>query len=223
MNKVSANAIAIGIFDFLSANHKEKSNIIAIRCYSTGVNTGAKGGAIRMIELKLNKPVHWFICQLQANELPLRHLFQTLDEKTTDPKGYSGNIGKVFDGCEKLDVVNFEPALLDLLDMNQTDLSTDQQYLYNIHKSVPAGKLSEGQANKNPEKNVHFRWLTTANRILRLCVSTDEPSQTLKIIVKYIMKLYAPLWFAIKNTSSSQNGVLHLLIIDNASDFVWES
>ena len=156
LNKVSANAIANGIFDFLSANHKEKSNIIAIGCDGTGVKTGAKGGAIRMIELKLNKPVHWFICQLQANELPLRHLFQTLDGKTTDPKGYSGDIGKVFDGCEKLDVVNFEPVLLDLLDMNQTDLSTDQQYLYDIHKSVPAGKLSEGQANKNPEKMSTF-------------------------------------------------------------------
>ena len=69
-----------------------------------------------MIELKLNKPVHWFICQLHANKLPLCHLFQTLDRKTTGPKGYSGNIGKMLDGCEKLDVINFEPVFFDLLD-----------------------------------------------------------------------------------------------------------
>ena len=152
LKKVSANAIADGIFDFVSANHKEKNNIIAIGCDGTAVNTGAKGGAIKMIELKLNKPVHWFICQLHTNELPLRHLFQTLDGKTTGPKGYSGNIGKMLDGCEKLDVVNFKPVLFDLLDMSQIDLSTDQQYLYDIHQSVSAGKLSEGLANKNPGK-----------------------------------------------------------------------
>ena len=79
LKKVSANAIANGIFDLLSANYKEKNNIIAIGCDGTAVNTGAKGGAIRMIEPKLNKPVHWLICQLHANKLPLCHLFQTLN------------------------------------------------------------------------------------------------------------------------------------------------
>ena len=86
LKKSPANAIADGIFDFLSANHKNKNNIIAIEYDGTAVHTGAKGGATRMIELKLNKPVHWFRCQLHANELPLRHLFQTLDGKTTGPK-----------------------------------------------------------------------------------------------------------------------------------------
>ena len=155
LKNVSANAIADGIFDFLSANHKEKNNIIAIGCDGTAVNTGAKGGAIRMIGLKLNKPVHWFICQLHANELSLRHLFQILDGKGTGPKGYSGNIGKMLDGSEKLDVVNFKPVLFDLLDMTQIDLSTDQQYLYDIQQSVSAGKLSEGPASKNPGKMAH--------------------------------------------------------------------
>ena len=104
--------------------------MIDIGCDGTAVNTRAKGGAIGMIELKLNKLVHWFICQLHANELPLGHLFQILNGKTTCFKGYSGNIGKLFNGCEKLDVVNFEPVPFDLFDMSQTCLSTDQQYLY---------------------------------------------------------------------------------------------
>ena len=125
MKKVSANGIADGIFDFLSANHEENNNITVIGCDDTAANTGAKRDTIRMIELKLNKPVHWFICQFPANELPLRHLFQTLDEKTTGLKGYSGNIGRMLDGCEKLDVFNFKPVPFDLLDMSQIDLSTD--------------------------------------------------------------------------------------------------
>ena len=104
----------------------------------------------------------------------------------------------MFDGCEKLDVVNFKPVSFDLLDMSQIDLSTDQQYLYDIHQSVSAGKLSEGLANKNPGKMAHSRWLTTANYILRLYVSTVEPSPNLKMIVEYITKVYAPVWFTIK-------------------------
>ena len=106
LKKVSATAIASGIFDFLSANHREKNTIVAIGCDGTAVNTGAKEGALRMIELNLHKPVHWFICQLHANQLPLRYLFQTLDGKTTGPKRYGGEIGKMLNGCKKLDVVN---------------------------------------------------------------------------------------------------------------------
>ena len=92
----------------------------------------------------------------------------------------------MLDGCEKLDVVNFKLVPFDLINMSQIYLNTDQLYLYDIHLSVLAGKLSEGLANKNPGKMAHFQWLTTANRILRLYVSTVEASQTLKIIIEYI-------------------------------------
>ena len=121
MKIVSANAIVNGIFDFLSANYKEKNNIIAIGCDGTAINTGAKGRAIRMIKPKLNKPVYCFICLLHANELPLCHLFQTLNEKTTGPKGYSvnSNIGKMLDEFKKLDVFNFKQVLFDPLDISQ--------------------------------------------------------------------------------------------------------
>ena len=55
----------------------------------------------------------------------------------------------MLDGCKKLDVANFEPVPFYLLDMSQTDLSTDQKYLYDIYKSVSARKISEGLADKN--------------------------------------------------------------------------
>ena len=62
----------------------------------------------------------------------------------------------MLDGCEKLDVVNFKLVPFDLIDMSQIYLSTDQLYLYDIHLSVLAGKLSEGLVNKNSGKMVHF-------------------------------------------------------------------
>ena len=64
----SANAIANGIFDYMSADHLELDAMALLL-----VNAGAEGGAIRLIELELNKSVHWFVCQLHADELPIRH------------------------------------------------------------------------------------------------------------------------------------------------------
>lgn len=146
----------------------QKNYIIALGCDGTPVNTGPKGGVIRLLELKLNKPLHWFVCQLHANELPLWHLIEKLDGKTRGPRGFVGEIGKRLEGCEKLRVVRFEGIPSDLPPVNWEDLSTDQKYLYDIHQSVSKGKCSADLALRNPRKLAHSRWLTTANRVLRL-------------------------------------------------------
>ena len=80
-------------------------NLVAIGCDGTSVNTGFNGGVIRLIEEKLNKPLHWFICQLYANELPLRHVVQKFDGKTEVPRGFSGPIGKQLDQERPLGVL----------------------------------------------------------------------------------------------------------------------
>ena len=80
------------------------------------------------MELKLKKPFPWFLCQLHTNELPLRHLLQIFDGKTSGPKGFRGDIGKILNRCEKFDVI-FNSIPLDLPDMCQLDLSTN-------HKSI---------------------------------------------------------------------------------------
>lgn len=51
-------------------------------------------------------------------------------------------------------------------------------------------------------KVAHSRWLTTANRILGLYVATPDPTHELQIMTEYIVKVYAPVWFAIKSHSS---------------------
>lgn len=206
----SAQAIANGLHDFITEKGVPTEGIKAIGCDGTAVNTGVKGGAIRLLELKLNKPVHWFSCQLHANELPLRHLIQNLDGKTSGPRSYTGDIGKKLEECETLDIVDFHSIPTSIPAINQADLSTDQKYLYNIVTSISNGVLRPGLQSMNPGKLAHSRWLTTANRILRLYVSTEEPSATLVTITEFIMKAYAPMWFSIKFSSSSQSGPHHL-------------
>lgn len=66
----------------------------------------------------------------------------------------------------------------------------------------------------------HARWLTRANRILRLYVSTKAPSQKLKILATYIVKVYAPTWFAIKIHPTCKDGARHLWKLISASRYL---
>lgn len=56
----------------------------------------------------------------------------------------------------------------------------------------------------------HARWVTTANRLCRLYVATPKPSQPLKDIVRFIVRVYAPSWFRIKKYHSCVNGTQNL-------------
>ena len=90
----SAERITKCLFEYAEENKIDVKELIVIGCDGTVVNTGEKGGAIRLVEMKLNRPVHHLICQLHANELPLRHLVENLDRKTSGSRGFTGPIGK---------------------------------------------------------------------------------------------------------------------------------
>src|SRR6218665_2639965 len=83
---------------------------------------------------------------------------------------------------------------------------TDQQYLYEMCQAISAGTCSPDLAARRPGPVVHSRWLTTANRILRLYVGSDDPSDYLKILVTFIMKVYGPVWFHVKIQYSCAEG-----------------
>ena len=65
-------------------------------------------------------------------------------------------------------------------------------------------------ALRNPGLLNHSRWLTTANRIIRLYISLDSPSCNLKTLVTFIIRVYAPTWFAIKSKPSCKDEARHL-------------
>lgn len=94
--------------------------------------------------------------------------------------------------------------------MDFADLSTDQKYLYEITVAISSNNLSADLANRNPEKITHSRWLTIANRILRLYVSSVKPSKNLRTLTQFVVKVYAPVWFEIKSKPTCRHGTLHL-------------
>lgn len=75
----SAANIKSSIINYLNDKSVDLNQLSVVGCDGTVVNTGLKGGIIRLLETELKRPLQWFICQIHANELPLRHLMVQLD------------------------------------------------------------------------------------------------------------------------------------------------
>ena len=70
---------------------------------STVSMTGKHNGCIRGLEELVKRPLQWVVCSLHTIELPLRHVFASLNGETSDPDTFAGPIGKKIPGsCIKL-------------------------------------------------------------------------------------------------------------------------
>ena len=206
----TADHISEAIIKSLQEKNLDLEQLCAVGCDGTAVNTGRNKGIISRLEHFLQRPLQWVICLLHANELPLRHLVIKLDGATKSPTGFTGVIGKQLDKCEKLPIVKYVPIAADKINADVQDLSTDQQYLLEAYFAVSSGECNDSIANRNPGKIAHSRWLTTANRVLRLYMSSLQPSEALKAIAIFVMKVYAPMWFLIKCQPSLTGAPKHL-------------
>ncbi|XP_060801595.1 uncharacterized protein LOC132902031 [Amyelois transitella] len=206
----TARGIESSIINHLRTKSVELDKIVVVGCDGTVVNTGFKGGVVRFMEEELNKPLQWFVCQLHSNELPLRHLLLHLDGKTTGPKCFSGPIGSELQKCESMPIVQFTTIPSILPEVTRNELSTDQKYLYDVMTAISTGSFSLNLANIAPGPLNHSRWLTTANRILRLYATKTDPEENLVILATFVMRVYGPMWFTIKCNPSCTNGAKHL-------------
>lgn len=214
--------IADSIVDYMDENKINLDELVCLGCDGCPTNTGKNNGVLRTLEGKLKRPLQWVICQLHTNELPLRHLIEKFDGKTKGPFGFTGPIGKEIASCHSRDIVQYQPIHSDLIDiipdLDMADLSTDQRYLLAISKAVITGTPEEGLEGKSPGKLSHARWLTTANRILRLYVSTSSPSSELQMLATFIVKVYAYCRFSIKKNNQIKDGSVNLFkMIQSAS------
>lgn len=95
-------------------------------------------------------------------------------------------------------MVDFLPIDCTLPNADKKELSKDQQYLLDISGAIKCGQCPADLAAREPGPLSHSRWLTAANRVLRLYVSEKKPSEELKQLVFFILHCYMPLWFRIK-------------------------
>jgi hypothetical protein len=97
------------------------------------------------------------------------------------------------------------------------DLSADQIYLLRACLAVQQGYTASEHINflqtAMPGNLCHYRWLTKANRILHLYMSKQDCSQQLFRITRFILNVYAPCWFHVKQQSSCLDGARNFFYI----------
>ena len=147
----TVKGISESIIDYYARNNLDIGQHLGIGCDGTATNTGVKKGCIiRLLELKLSKPLQRIPCQLHANELPLRHLTRHLDGKTTGLEGFSGPIGSDLVNCEQLPIVKFTAIADKFPELTCSELSTDQIYLYEICQSIIMGPVAKNLGDDIP-------------------------------------------------------------------------
>ena len=157
----------------------------------TASMTGKHNGCIRNLEELLHRPLQWVVCLLHTNELPLRHVFATLDGATSGPDTFAGPIGKKIQGpVSNWPVTQFKQVFVPISSFPKLpphvidDLSSDQYYAYKICLAIITGNFDDDLQYLEVGPVVHSRWLTLNCRILRYYVSLDEPPQNLEILVR---------------------------------------
>ena len=117
-------------------------------------------------------------------------------------------MGKLLDKVTKMPIkINFEAVTIgeNLVNLEEDilkDLSDDQKYGYSIVQAIRTGIIPDNLANLEIGPLNHSRWLTTANRFLRLYCSEHGHKgsilRNLRLITEYIVGVYYPMWFRIK-------------------------
>jgi hypothetical protein len=199
---------------------KMQDNLELGSCDSTNTNSGRKTGVMRRLEEALKRNLMRVFCALHTNELPLRHLFEAIDGKTSGKESWTGPIGKMLSNVMNFPLnPNFKKIIgADipiLTDDVVSDLSADQKYLYKILQVITTGKIPNNFEKYTIGPMNHARWLTLANRACRLYISQPKLTPLLKKnlfqFVQFIVLCYGPSWFHIKTKPNLKHAPEHVL------------
>ena len=97
-----------------------------------------------------------------------------LDEKSDSKEGFSGPIGKLLKKVERMrpkfefEKIEVGPGLIELPEEVISDLSTDQNLLYQRCQAAITGVLPRDVALRKAGKIVHSRWLTMALTLIEM-------------------------------------------------------
>ena len=200
---------------------KSEDTLECIVCDGTSVMTGCYNGVLANVERELGRELQWSICQLHANECPMRHVFQELDGGygTSGPTSFHGPMGKAITEPDKhlQPVVKFVPVtspdLPELPDSVVHDLSRDQYLMYRYCVAVHNGEVPADLASQKPGGINHASWLTFAENALIDYTRDPKPSAAKRKFISYIQKVYVPAWFIIKTKPHIRHGARNTFTI----------
>ncbi|GBN81779.1 hypothetical protein AVEN_193423-1 [Araneus ventricosus] len=126
-----------------------KNSIEVLGCDGTTENTGASNGSISLFENALKHPVQ-AVLRIITNliELPLRKVMVTLDGPTSGPTSFSGPVGKRLRSCQDLPVVEYNKRESIFPEINFKELSTNQEYLWDICQALVKGECPQDLASR---------------------------------------------------------------------------
>ena len=137
------------MFDSFSGTELE-GKLAIVGTDGTASMTGKHNGCIRNLEELLHRPLQLVVCLLHTNELPLRHVFATLDGATSGPDTFAGPIGKKIQGPVSIwPVTQFKQVFDPISSFPKLpphvidDLSTDQYYAYKICLAIITGNCDD--------------------------------------------------------------------------------
>ena len=108
---------------------------------------------------------------------------------------FQDQIDKLLTSCKSMAIVKFGPTTNFILDIEPSVLRPDQMYSYEIYCLVSSGIIPESLAKRHPGKMSNPRWLSTANRLIRLYVAAVSRDKNLLLLANFILKVYAEMWF----------------------------
>lgn len=215
-----AKKVAEGLYEVLR-NYGATETCTTLGGDSYNGNTGWRGGTNAHLERMLGHKCHWSVCLIHTNELPLRHLIEKLDGKTSSKDGFTGEIGKLLSKVSEMELnPNFRalPGGEDLIALPEDvvkTLSTDACISYKYVQAVKTGILPPQLAALKPGPIVHSRWLTTGEALLMMWTRehglTGEPLKTLELFVQFCLQFYFKLYFDIKVKHHLIDGPHHVL------------
>ena len=92
----------------------------------------------------------------------------------------------------------------------RANLSRDIKYALGIAEVVNTGQQSDWTKKKSG--NIHqARWINRQIRLLRVYISTPDPSYQMQRLVNYIIFVFLPTFLSIKHYSGFQFGPKHIL------------
>ena len=78
--------------------------------------------------------------------------------------------------------------------------------MYRYVEAIKTGIVPPDLTNLIAGSMNHARWLTLSIRLLQLYTRTETPDDSLIQIVRYIVQVYAPMWFEIRSQNNFVNG-----------------
>ena len=207
---------------------KQRSNetVKVIGSDSCSKNTGHEKGAQACVEEQLGRPLQRVLCLKHTIEIVWHKFFKSIDGKSSSPTTLTGPIGKWLCNetfyCEN--VVNFarmrpKKPFVKLSKEVIAKMSANQAYLYRIVQAIINGskqfQVDKGLLTASPGKFHNARWMTLANRILRLYCSDPNPNVELKLLVRFLIDVYSPTWFDVVQNPSFLDGpkIFHRLVV----------